>query len=136
MCNPQAAGSRTDTPRCHLSFRGKNITDGRLVYSALTGTNGKARFAMATTADGIDAEYGAVSKSQGHSDVARLKSQPLVKPLRIDTGMMRQQLDQFAFLGARLGQRPSHELFADAVASATRVDADVLDQAARGALRA
>src|SRR3984885_6794946 len=76
------------------------------------------------------------SKSQGHADMARLKSEPLVKSLRIDAGAMGQELDQFGSLGARLPNGPLHELLADAAAAAVRGDANVLDQGARGALRA
>src|ERR1700694_1514449 len=68
--------------------------------------------------------------------MARLKSQPYVEPLRIDPGVVRQQLDQLATLAARLRDRPLHQLLADAAAAAMGGDADVLDQAARGALRA
>src|ERR1700756_3434264 len=78
----------------------------------------------------------ATSKSQGHADMARLKSEPDVEPLRIDAGAMRQELDQLAIFGARLRDGPLHQLLAEAAAAALRGDANVLDQAARGALRA
>src|SRR5713226_5435645 len=68
--------------------------------------------------------------------MARLKSKPHVESLRIDAGIMREQLDQLAALLARLGDGPSHESLADAAAAAMAGDANVLDQAARGALRA
>ncbi len=68
--------------------------------------------------------------------MTRLESQPRVESLRIDARLVRQQFDQFAALRARLGERPSHQLLADATAAAMRGDANVLDQAARGALRA
>src|SRR5580692_3792499 len=71
-----------------------------------------------------------------HADMAARKSEPLVKSLRIDAGVMGQQLDQLATLGARLRDRPLHELFADAAAAAMGGDTDILDQPARGALRA
>src|SRR5450432_1143370 len=77
-----------------------------------------------------------VSKSQCHADVARLESQPRVESLGIDAGVMREQLDQFALPCARLGEGPLHQLLADTAAAAMRGDANVLDQAARGALRA
>src|SRR6266480_6463680 len=67
--------------------------------------------------------------------MARLKSQPQVKSLRIDAAVMRQQLDQLATVGARLRNGPLHDLLADAAAAAMRGDANILDQAARGALR-
>ena len=67
--------------------------------------------------------------------MAALKSEPLVKPLCIDAGVMGEQLDELAAFAARLLDRPSHELFADASAAAIGSDADVLDQTARGALR-
>src|SRR5215218_1186417 len=76
------------------------------------------------------------SKSQGHADMAARKTQPLVKSLRIDAGMMRQQFDQPASPGARFHHRPLHHLLADAAAAAAFANADILDQAARGALRA
>ena len=65
----------------------------------------------------------------------RAKSQPLIKSLRIDAGVMRQQFDQLASLCARFRDRPLHHLLADAAAAAMSGDADILDQAARGALR-
>jgi hypothetical protein len=43
-----------------------------LVYRALTGTNGKARFAMAATATPTEPKK-TVSKSQGHPDIAVMK---------------------------------------------------------------
>src|ERR1700732_3017084 len=76
------------------------------------------------------------SKSQGHPDMARLKSQPLVKSVGIDAGVVREQLDQFAAFGARFNDGPLHHLLADAAAAAMAGDANVFDQAARGALRA
>src|SRR5450432_2258508 len=78
----------------------------------------------------------AVSKSQRHADMARLKSQPHVESLGIDAAIVRQQFDQFAALCARLSDGPLHQLLANAAAAAMRGDANVLDQAARGALRA
>src|SRR5207247_3369674 len=75
------------------------------------------------------------SKSQGHADMAARKAEPLVKSLRIDAGVMRQQFDQSASLGPCFHDRPLHHLLADAAAAAVFGDADVLDQATRGALR-
>ena len=46
--------------------------------------------------------------------MAARKAQPLVKPLRIDAGVMRQQFDQLAALAARFRNRPLHHLLADA----------------------
>ena len=68
--------------------------------------------------------------------MAARKAQPLVKSLRIDAGVMRQQFDQLASPGPRFRNRPLHHLLADAAAAAAAGDADILDQAARGALRA
>ena len=42
--------------------------------------------------------------------MARLKPEPLVEPLRVEAGVMRQQLDQLASPGARLRDRPLHQL--------------------------
>jgi hypothetical protein len=56
--------------------------------------NGKTRLAMAARTAFINAERLGVSKSQGHPDMARRKSQPQVKPQGIDAGVMREQLDQ------------------------------------------
>ena len=64
------------------------------------------------------------------------KSEPLIEALRIDAGVMGEQLDQLAAPRLRLADRPLHELLADAAAAAIGSDADILDQAARGALRA
>ena len=66
--------------------------------------------------------------------MAALKSEPLVEALGVDTGMMRQQLDQLAAFRARFRDRPLHHRFANAAAAAMRGNADVLDQAARGTL--
>src|SRR5712671_4508176 len=74
-------------------------------------------------------------KADRHPDVTALKSKPLIEPLRVDAGVMGEQLDQLAIPGARLRDRPLHELLADAAAAAIGGDADVLDQAARGPLR-
>ena len=68
--------------------------------------------------------------------MARLKSKPFVKTLRIGAGMMREQFDQFASPRPRFRDGPLHHFLSDATAAAMRGDADVLDQAARGALRA
>src|ERR1700716_3368024 len=76
------------------------------------------------------------SKPPRYPGMARLESQPLVEALGIDAGMMRQQFDQLAAPYAGFRDRPPHHLLADAAAAARRGDANVLDQAARGALRA
>src|SRR6478672_9096145 len=78
----------------------------------------------------------AVSKPQRHADMARLESQSRVESLRVDAAVMRQQLDQLATPGARFRDGPLHHAFSDAAAAAMRGDANILDQAARGALRA
>src|SRR5512143_2679992 len=76
------------------------------------------------------------SKADSHADMARRKTEPLVEPLRVDAAVVREQFDELAALRARFPERPLHELLADAAAAAIGSDADVLDQAARGALRA
>jgi hypothetical protein len=68
--------------------------------------------------------------------MARLKSQPNVKPLRIDACVMCQQFNQLAAFRARFRDGPLHHLLSDAAAAALGGDANILDQAARGALRA
>ena len=68
--------------------------------------------------------------------MAASKSQPFVEALRIDAGVMGEQLDQLAAFAACFRHRPLHQLFADAAAAEMGSDADILDQAARGALRA
>ena len=68
--------------------------------------------------------------------MARLKPQPLVKPVGIDAGVVREQFDQFAAFGAGFSDGPLHHLLADAAAAAMAGDANVFDQAAGGALRA
>src|SRR5215211_9454575 len=68
--------------------------------------------------------------------MAARKSEPLVKALRIDAAVMSQQFDQLAAACAGVSERPLHQLLADAAAAAIGGNADVLDQAARGALRA
>src|SRR5262245_46990678 len=67
--------------------------------------------------------------------MAARKSKPLVEALRIDTRVMREQLHQHAAFRARLRDRPLYQFFADAAAAAMRCDANILDQAARSALR-
>src|SRR5947208_258021 len=95
---------------------------------------------MTTTAGigepAIQPRLPATSKSCRHADVAARKAEPLVKPLRIDAGVVGEQFDQSASPAPRFRHRPLHHLFADAAAAAMAGDADVLDQAARGALRA
>ena len=76
----------------------KIITEGRLVYRALTGDEWQNAFCSPRKATRMVAEETAVSKSQRHADMARLKSKPLVKSLRVDAGVMREQLDQLAAL--------------------------------------
>ena len=61
----------------------------------------------------------AASKSQRHADMARLKSEPDVETLGIDSGLVGEQFDQLATLAAGLGDRPLHHLLADAAAAAT-----------------
>ena len=68
--------------------------------------------------------------------MAARKSEPLVEALCVDAGVMREQLDQLAAFTPRFADRPLHELFADAAAAPIGGDAHVLDQPARGALRA
>src|SRR5260370_20227667 len=68
--------------------------------------------------------------------MARLKPQPPVKSLGIDAGVMREELAQLAAPGACFRNGPLHKLLADATAAAMRGDANILDQAARGTLRA
>src|SRR6476469_9422480 len=68
--------------------------------------------------------------------MAARKAEPLVETLRVDAGEMREQLDELAPSRLRLADRPLHQLLADAAAAAIGGDAHVLDQAARGALRA
>ena len=68
--------------------------------------------------------------------MARHEPEPLVEALRIDAGVMREQLDELTALGPRIGNRPPHQLLSNAPAAAVHGDANVLDQAARGSLRA
>src|SRR5262245_13956130 len=77
-----------------------------------------------------------VSEPDRHPDVAALETEPLIESLRIGAGVMRQQLDELAVFGTRLADGPLHELLANAAAAAMRGDAHILDQRARGALRA
>src|SRR5258708_37661705 len=67
--------------------------------------------------------------------MARLKSQSRVESLRVDAGVMREQFDQLAAPGARFRDGPLHHALSDAAAAAMSGDANILDQAARGALR-
>jgi hypothetical protein len=76
------------------------------------------------------------SESDRHADMAARESKPFIKPLRIDTRMVRQQFHQLATLCAGFRNRPLHQLLADAAAAQMAGDADILKQTARGALRA
>jgi hypothetical protein len=67
--------------------------------------------------------------------MAARKSQPFIEPLRIDAAVVRQQFDQDAAFGARLPDRPLHQLLADAAAATMPGYSNILDQGARGALR-
>ena len=98
--------------------------------------NGETHFAMVARAASISAEQQSKSKPQRHPDMARLKSQPLVKALGINARMMRQQFDQLAAPAPRLRDRPCDHFLSDAPAAAMRGNPNVLDQAARGALLA
>ena len=76
------------------------------------------------------------SESDRHADMAARKAEPLVEALGIDAGVMGQQLDQFA-AAAAASQAPTAPVCSPMpLAAAMRGDAHVLDQAARGALRA
>src|SRR6478609_3965063 len=108
-----------------------------MVYRALTARNLKPFFAIpampihrSTICCGMK-----ILESQGHPDMARRKSQPLVEALRVDTAIVRQQFDELATPGAGLRDGPLHQLLSNAAAAAMGGDANVLDQAARGALR-
>ena len=61
--------------------------------------------------------------------MARHEPEPLVEALRIDAGVMREQLDKLAALGPRIGNRPRHQLLSDAPAATVRGDANVLCEA-------
>src|SRR3954452_8068546 len=133
MCDPHAAqahGIRHDVVN-----RSVEITSPCwLVYCALIGKTREISFvAVASTTGFVSATEH--SKSARHPDVARLKTQSLVEPLRIDTGVVREQFDQLAT--SRLGFRdcPLHQLLADAAAAAAPCYANILNQRARGALR-
>src|SRR5262249_3671489 len=77
-----------------------------------------------------------VSEADRHADMAADEVQPLVEALGIGAGVVRQQLDKLAAALAGFAKRPMHELLADTLAAAMRSDANILDQSARGALRA
>ena len=68
--------------------------------------------------------------------MARRKSQPRIESLGVDAGFVGEQFDHLAALAARFHDGPLHQLLADPAAAALGGDANVLDQAARGALRA
>src|SRR5712691_1781348 len=63
------------------------------------------------------------SEPDRHADMAARKAQALVEALRIDAGVMGQQLHQLAAAIASLGKRPLHQLLADPLAPAMRGDA-------------
>ena len=68
--------------------------------------------------------------------MAACKTKPFIEALRIDAGVMRQQLDHHATSLARFRDRPLHQPLANAAAATMRCDADVLEQAAAAALGA
>ena len=79
-----------------------------LVYCALTGKTREIHFAaLANASEFVSATEH--SKSARHPDVARLKTQSLAEPLRVDTGVVREQLDQLATcrLGCRANRPPA-----------------------------
>ena len=76
------------------------------------------------------------SEPDRHADMAARKAEPPVKALRINARVVGEQFHQRAAPAARFANRPLHQPFADAAAAAIGGDAHVLDQAARGALRA
>ncbi len=56
--------------------------------------------------------------------------------MRVDTSVVRKQLNQLAALRASLGKRPSHQLFTDAAIAAMSGDTHIFNQAAAGAVGA
>src|SRR5882757_2615228 len=110
----------------------KFLMERRLVYHLLTGS--KTRHYRRHRPQRLRNLTG--SEPDRHPDMATRKSEPLIEALRVDAAVMGEQFDQLAAAGAGLRQRPLHQLLADAAAAAIGGDADVLDQAARGALRA
>src|SRR3954449_9699385 len=107
MCDPQAAQAHGIRHRGH--DRSIEITSPSwLVYCALTGKTREIHFAAVATATGFvsTTEH---SKSARHPDVARLKTQSLVEALRIDTGVVREQLDQLATSRLGFRDRPLHQ---------------------------
>src|SRR4051794_3435795 len=80
MCDPQAAQAHGIRHRGH--DRSIEITSPSwLVYCALTGKTREIHFAAVANATGFVSATGH-SKSARHPDVARLKTQSLVEPLR------------------------------------------------------
>src|SRR5436309_13964183 len=69
----------------------RKITDARVVYRLLTGSHSDDYLRHSSQ---IRFNRPRISKSQGHADMAARKAEPLVKSLRIDAGVMRQQFDQ------------------------------------------
>src|SRR5512135_2716511 len=65
-----------------------------------------------------------------------LQTEPLVEALGLNARVMGKQFDEFAASRLRLGNRPNYHLLSNAPAATMRGDANVLDQATRGALRA
>src|ERR1700704_5031095 len=110
MIDPHAPGAVADTSNRGVRSRNK-ITERGIVYRALTGISSDAHFAIKTTRSAhIDqngprsmiatplqhrqmeakrnrcAGEAAPSEPHGHPDMARLKSEPDIKPLGIDAG--------------------------------------------------
>jgi hypothetical protein len=68
--------------------------------------------------------------------MTRLKSEPGIKALGIDAGVMREKLHHLATLRTRFRDRPLQHLRTDTAAAALRGDTNILNQATRSALRA
>src|SRR5205814_379022 len=125
------------SPRDTSSCRDRSVeisSPCSLVYCALTGKTREIHFAAIANGTGF-VSASEHSKSARHPDVARLKTQALVEPLRIDTGVVREQLDQLATSRLGFRDRPLHQLLADAAAATVPGHANILDQRARCALR-
>src|SRR5260370_7859423 len=106
---PKAARAASrDTSGCHGSPRKKNY-EGRVSLSRVNRNEWQSTFR-----NGRNAAPMAVSKSQRHPEMARLKSQSRVESLRVDAGVMGERFDQLPPPGACSPHLPLHHPPSDA----------------------
>src|SRR3954470_15318460 len=105
-CRP----GRRNTPQCHGLPSGQNYV-GMVSLSGVNRIEWQSAFCSARKAGTAEHCFRCLtrlcitfwmpSKPQRHPDMAALESEPLIEPLRIGAGLVREQFDQLAAIGAR-----------------------------------